>query len=105
MYEHNQYHKYELSFFSEIRRVAFNPSQWYWIGISDRYSEGRWVFTNGQPYHGLIYNWASGEPNNMDDQDCAVAGTKNLLDDLSCYDSLVYRVLCQIPNGVCLYNS
>jgi len=39
----------------------------FWLGMSDEAQEGNWVWVNGEP---VVYtNWASGEPNNHNNQD------------------------------------
>ena len=40
-----------------------------WIGFSDIATEGDWVWTTGED---VVYtNWAAGEPNDQNDEDCA----------------------------------
>merc|ERR1712002_172045 len=63
-------------------------NMYLWVGLSDRESEGTWVWLDGKSYkpdnEGSVYPfamWAEGEPNNVDDldkergEDCAVVQT------------------------------
>ena len=62
---------------------------WYgnvWIGYNDRAQEGKWIWTNtGES--GTYTNWDTGEPNNDDDQDCAILWSgqvRKFWDDIEC---------------------
>ena len=48
-----------------------------WIGLNDLDSEGTYVFSDGTPMseHWYISNWAEGEPNNNNNEDCVVFAT------------------------------
>ena len=54
------------------------------IGINDWKKEGKWVAYNGSE---LTYtNWADGEPNNVDDEDCGtMAKEDGTWHDFSCH--------------------
>ena len=57
-----------------------------WIGYNDLEKEGRWLWTN-TGNSGTYTNWTSGEPNNKNDQDCAVIETyhgRTTWDDQDC---------------------
>ena len=48
----------------------------YWIGLSDSEEEGTWKWSDGTGLTGYT-NWASGEPNNRNEEDCvAIKGGK-----------------------------
>ena len=57
-----------------------------WIGYNDLEKEGRWLWTNTKN-SGTYTNWNSGEPDNKNDQDCAVIETfhgRTTWDDQDC---------------------
>ena len=90
------------NFHSEIRRVANSYNYDFWIGVSDAYSEGRWLFTNGQPANNLIFSWHYGEPNNDGDEDCVCVYGNKRLNDSGCHKTRgIQGVMCQFPNGMC----
>ena len=56
----------ENDFISSLIQQTGNNS---WIGFSDIATEGDWVWTTGED---VVYtNWAAGEPNDQNDEDCA----------------------------------
>ncbi|XP_078694695.1 uncharacterized protein LOC144923752 isoform X2 [Branchiostoma floridae x Branchiostoma belcheri] len=81
-----------------VRAVrAVQPGRDYWIGLNDQEVEGRWVWSDGSRLReGDFANWAAGEPNNGQIQNCgqlwAVRGF--LWDDESC-DQEDYFI-CQV---------
>uniref|UniRef100_UPI00398ED536 CD209 antigen-like protein C n=1 Tax=Pristiophorus japonicus TaxID=55135 RepID=UPI00398ED536 len=44
-----------------------------WIGLDDRVEEGKWRWVDGTDYASTVKFWASGQPNQNGDEDCAVA--------------------------------
>ena len=71
---------------------AVNSASW-WIGLSDEGKEGTWVWDNGE---GVTYgpNWASGEPNNSGNEDCAIIGpSSGKWVDAGCYE--VFPYVCE----------
>ena len=70
-----------------------------WIGANDRASEGSWKTAGGDV---LAYTagWCSGEPNNQNNEDCAVLyPTTGCWNDLQCSTSLS-AYMCEIPTAV-----
>ncbi|MCI4395034.1 hypothetical protein PGIGA_G00175810 [Pangasianodon gigas] len=59
-----------------------------WIGLSDREKEGEWKWVDGTPL--TTKYWASGEPNNAGDEDCAVIYSLNkaVWNDKKCSEKL-----------------
>ena len=57
----------------------------FWLGITDRGSEGRWV-TESNGNRLKFTNWSSGEPNNGwgNDEDCAHINHQYLWNDRNC---------------------
>ena len=43
-----------------------------WLGVTDKDSEGTWTNQHGLPQ--TYFNWYPGEPNNLNNQDCAWTG-------------------------------
>uniref|UniRef100_A0A2C9KE90 Macrophage mannose receptor 1-like n=1 Tax=Biomphalaria glabrata TaxID=6526 RepID=A0A2C9KE90_BIOGL len=65
--------KEEQSYFEGIIRSY--TSVVFWIGASDRLKEAGWQWIDGSP---LAYlNWDRGEPNNLNDEDCAGIKSNN----------------------------
>ena len=62
----------------------------YWSGLTDRENEGDFVWGSGRQLSGdLSDNWAPGQPDNFNNEDCATAqfsagSPSTLLNDLSC---------------------
>ncbi|XP_045103860.1 collectin-12-like isoform X2 [Portunus trituberculatus] len=80
----------------EIVSEAVNPSEPYWIGLTDRQTEGVWRWADRSK---LTYsNWDSGQPNNYmrgnKDQDCVMLFNGHW-NDHQCQDAL--RFICQVP--------
>jgi len=50
-------------------------NQTTWIGGSDRETEGTWTWSDGTPWENPL--WASGEPNNLNNEDCVILWAKN----------------------------
>ena len=50
--------------------IAGTGSKDYWIGLTDADVENEWTWCNGRKLAGF-FNWATGQPNNYNnDQDC-----------------------------------
>lgn len=89
--------------------IDSNISNDYWIGASDLEAEGVWIWTvdgelfwnvntphpNNDNAQGLYVNWASGEPNNNNDSDCAriSASEKGGWKDKEC--NSLYGYVCE----------
>merc|ERR1712066_542823 len=59
----------------ETAVVELMGSQTTWIGGSDRETEGTWTWSDGTPWENPL--WASGEPNNLNNEDCVILWAKN----------------------------
>ena len=64
-----------------------------WIGFNDIASEGTWVWLYGTSSYS---NWASGEPNNLNDEDCTEQYSGGSWNDLRCSAEYKYGYVCQI---------
>merc|ERR550519_1490943 len=49
-----------------------------WIGASDSLNEGHWVWEDGQKMTENFWNHATHEPNNFNNEDCAVIYSMNV---------------------------
>lgn len=50
--------------------------------------QGEWKYEDGSP---LTYvNWRNGEPNNVNDEDCAVMGYNGLYHDVRCSKTFIF---------------
>lgn len=73
------------------------------IGGSDATTEGSWVWEDGDLFWtgneggmaapGAFTNWAGGEPNNSNNEDCAIMKPDQTWDDRDCGDS--FRYVCE----------
>jgi len=68
-----------------------NQVQYVWLGAGDHETEGSWKWLagplanrqfwegdqSGSGVEGVFENWRDGEPNNVDDEDCAVLGAED----------------------------
>jgi len=53
------------------RALRLTDEDFYWIGLSDKESEGNWVWVNGNSARTDDATlWHPGEPNNVGNQDC-----------------------------------
>jgi hypothetical protein len=59
----------ENTFISGLAARAKGDPSW-WLGLNDRDVEGKFVWDDGAP--ASFTNWASGQPDNFFDEDCAV---------------------------------
>ncbi|XP_041458281.1 macrophage mannose receptor 1-like isoform X1 [Lytechinus variegatus] len=59
----------EQSFITERLKYI---NAWTWIGLNDRDIEDTWKWTDGTNYD--FWNWAEGEPNNVNNEDCVHLG-------------------------------
>ena len=80
---------------AEIKRRNFLLA--FWLGITDRHSEGHWVLeSTGKSV--VFTNWSSGEPNNAGGEDCAHINDGNIYtknwNDISCNQQL--GALCEM---------
>ena len=75
-----------------------------WIPLSDQESESSFVWTDGTELEWA--NWVGGEPNNVNNQDCAYMWREDRWDDLQCSskkkyvcssDKLATHATCNLP--------
>lgn len=72
----------------------FSGGETVWIGGNDVVTEGTWVWEDGSPWSYI--NWASGEPNNVGNEDCLALRTFDAFwNDSAC--SLPLYSVCEIP--------
>ncbi|XP_015685519.1 mannose-binding protein [Protobothrops mucrosquamatus] len=63
-----------------------------YLGISDLQTEGKFVYLNGQP---LRYtHWKSSEPNNLNEEDCAVLLETSQWNDIGCDHQTL--IICEL---------
>jgi hypothetical protein len=74
-------------------RRVFGGGGW-WIGYSDSFIEGTWRWSSGRG-NGYV-NWHAGEPNNQNNEDCAVLNqyTDGKWNDSNCNNA--FRFVCEI---------
>jgi len=118
-------HNYE----SEYRRLmelsgGMYGSNYYWIGISDRLTEGKWMFLSDETFpeatDHLIADWLDGEPNDgagwygdaadgedcghLVIDDCGQSECPIIINDVNCTPSASHRGICEIDQGIGGYN-
>jgi hypothetical protein len=71
---------------------AQQPTVTWWLGGNDRTTEGAWSWASGASTY---TNWATGEPNNANNEDCATT-TPSGWNDVPCTTS--YRFICESFN-------
>jgi hypothetical protein len=67
--------------FVKAQVVQHGGGTW-WIGYTDQVQENFWKWEGGSPV--LEVQWASGEPNNWNNEDCATIDGSGLWNDLAC---------------------
>ena len=75
----------------------------YWIGLTDQYIEGDWVWTDGTPYTPSAAatmtgtGWTPGEPDNLTTENCVIMEPTggNRWRDANCANTTVYTYLCE----------
>lgn len=67
-----------------------------WMGLSDKKKEGQWLWVDDTP---LQWNyWSKGEPNNLEDEDCAVFSDGGW-NDITCSHEAFW--ICKKPASSC----
>lgn len=78
-----------------IQHVKF---EFYWIGLNDRQNESVFVWSDGTPFNGSVYNnWYQGEPNDRTGEDCAELHG-SAWNDNGCEKEFGY--ICERPRGM-----
>jgi hypothetical protein len=84
-----------------------DEDEWSWVGNAAAFDgfqfwDGNGVAAGGEPVGGAYANWAAGEPNNTDQEDCGVINVSGnatraagLWDDRNCLEELTF--LCEQP--------
>ncbi|CAL4114092.1 unnamed protein product [Meganyctiphanes norvegica] len=79
--------------------AKYNGNQ-FWLGASDRESEGTWVWINGEPLQSG-FPWGFLQPDNWFNEDCLMYPFNGAYNDFSCNDKLHY--ICEAcPTGYVL---
>ncbi|XP_052024092.1 CD209 antigen-like protein C [Apodemus sylvaticus] len=68
-----------------------------WMGLSDAKEEGQWLWVDGSPLQWRNY-WSVGEPNNQDDEDCAIFSNPGWNDVICSYKAFW---ICKKPASHC----
>ena len=54
----------ELNFINKL--ITIGDKEYYWLGASDKQTEGYWVWVTGEPLDDVIECWESNQPDNYD---------------------------------------
>ncbi|XP_043935080.1 CD209 antigen-like [Protopterus annectens] len=88
--------------FTQLART--DHSRFYWIGMTDKDTEGSWRWVDGTPCNSASGNpvfWHSNQPNNIGNEDCAVMYPDATWHDYSCSDK--YRWICEKTANTCSF--
>ncbi|CAC5393862.1 unnamed protein product [Mytilus coruscus] len=67
-----------------------------WIGINDKCTEANWIWSDGSRVNETDLQWAKGEPNNKNVENCGQIYKDSTWNDLPCNDdSVKLPVICQ----------
>jgi len=92
-------------YFEAIRGIVYHSGvSSVYLGLNDKATEGKWRWTDGlkvaddTDFRGAqLFEWASGQPDNHYNEDCAYVRTNDLLmNDFDCKNSWEGRALCEI---------
>ncbi|KAJ8337078.1 hypothetical protein SKAU_G00382980 [Synaphobranchus kaupii] len=82
------------AFLKELQSHNGDSAKPFWIGLSDVHKEGTWLWSDGN--HVDFTKWNSGEPNNVNDEDCVHSnyGGQKDWNDVACTNS--YPYICSL---------
>ncbi|XP_072851150.2 mannose-binding protein C isoform X1 [Pogona vitticeps] len=75
-----------------LTEVMKRKSEHAFLDINDRQTEGKFVYSNGETVG--YTNWAGGEPNNDNNEDCVILNESSRWIDVPCHYK--YLIICEI---------
>ncbi|XP_078063769.1 CD209 antigen-like protein A, partial [Mustelus asterias] len=80
-----------------VNRSILDTNRQYLMGLTDRESEGNWIWVDGTPVS--LSRWSSNEPNNVGNEDCSVIRSSGW-NDVSC--SREFPFICEKRAPSCI---
>ena len=74
--------------------TILRDDSWYWIGLSDLATEGKFVWQHSSSPLKEYTNWIPGEPNNVGNEDCVLLRQRRGWNDGRCNTN--HRALCYV---------
>ncbi|KAM3834766.1 mannose-binding protein-like [Vipera latastei] len=75
-----------------LTAMAKRLNKYIYLGVSDLQTEGKFVYLNGQPVR--YTKWKSTEPNNLNEEDCAILLQDSQWNDISCDHQAL--IICEL---------
>uniref|UniRef100_A0A8D2JHN5 C-type lectin domain-containing protein n=1 Tax=Varanus komodoensis TaxID=61221 RepID=A0A8D2JHN5_VARKO len=75
-----------------LKDIVKRKSEYAFLAINDIQTEGRFVYLDGTPVN--YKNWNRGEPNDLDNEDCAILHEDGLWNDIDCARKAL--IICEI---------
>lgn len=91
----------ELNFLTSLV-VMIGQSASYYIGVTDSFLEGQWVYSYARTLIRVRPHWLNGGPDNYHNEDCVevVSSQSGQWSDVQCTTSLFY--ICEYDNDVAM---